>query len=159
MTPGNNSDRFVKSPARRLGVVYVASFSVIVVISALNQALVLREISWQCSATTAVGRFAAEGSLGGPLRLAALELVASDDPAGRGKLEESLRNAILESRQNARATTQAGFGRFEAREGLGAEASRLLHQAAMHRSAATKSAEDLLSLFEGDAHALREGRP
>ncbi len=59
MTQEIKCDELAESPARRLGVLYVASFSVIVVISAFNQAFILRELSWQSRATSAVGRLPA----------------------------------------------------------------------------------------------------
>ena len=105
MTQEKKSDGPVQSPARRLGVLYVASFSVIVVTSALNQAVVLRELAAQSRATSAVGRFAGDRSFGRPLSLAALSLVAARTPAERAETAESLRQAIAACRDVAPAKT------------------------------------------------------
>jgi signal transduction histidine kinase len=147
MTQEFKSDGFGESPARRLGVLYVASFSVIVGISAFNQVLILRELAWHSATTSAVSRFARDQSLGRPLSLAALALLAADSPDARSELEKSLRNAILESRQNASGSAPPGDPHFRARSGLGPRCSQLLQQAETHRLAATRSAETLLSLF------------
>jgi signal transduction histidine kinase len=148
MTQVIKSDGLVESPARRLGILYVASFCVIVLISAVNQAVILKELSWQSVATSAVGHFARDRSLDRPLSLSALALLAADNPGKRAELEESLRNAILESQQKARAAA-SGDGLSRARRDLGVRCSRLLQEAETHRLAATESAECLLSLFAG----------
>jgi signal transduction histidine kinase len=149
MTQVIKSDGLGESPARRLGILYVASFCVIVLTSAVNQAVILKELSWQSVATSAVGQFARDRSLDRPLSLSALALVAADNPDKRAELEESLRNAILESQQKARAASSSGDGLSGARRDLGAKCSRLLQEAETHRLAATESAECLLALFAG----------
>jgi signal transduction histidine kinase len=153
MTQEPKRDGLAESPARRLGVLYVASFSVIVLISGVNQAFVLRAIAWQSSATSAVGRLALDRSLDRPLSLTALALVAADTPRERGKFEESLRTAIQESQQNAVDAARSRDGRSPARRGLGARCSQLLEEARTHQIAATQSAEILLSLFDGKGPA------
>ena len=82
MNQETKGDRLAESPARRLGVLYVASFSVIVLISAVNQAFILRAIAWQSGATVAVGRLARDRSLDRPLSASALALLAADTPGG-----------------------------------------------------------------------------
>ena len=72
MTPDTQSERKRVSPANRLGILYVASFCSIVLISALSQTLILRELSWQSTAVVSVGRFATERWLDRPLSIAAL---------------------------------------------------------------------------------------
>jgi len=107
MSPDIKSNRARESPANRLGVLYVASFCVVVLLSALSQAFILRELSWQSSAIVSVGRFASERWLDRPLSLSALELMAAEN-SSRGEREESLRRAILESQQKAAGTTRPG---------------------------------------------------
>ncbi len=121
----------------------------IVLISAVNQAVILKELTWQSSATSAVGRFARDRSLDRPLSLSALALVAADNPNKRAELEESLRNAILDSQQKVRGASSSGDALSGARRDLGARCSRLLQEAETHRLAATESAASLLTLFAG----------
>ncbi len=153
MTQEIKSDGFGESPARRLGVLYVASFSVIVVISAFNQVLILRELSWQSGATSSVSRFTRDHSLGRPLSLAALAFLAADSPAERTRFAEPLRNAILESSQNAPGTSPGGDRPSRTREAFGSRCSQLMRQAQTHRLAAAESAQALLRLLEAEAPA------
>ena len=111
MTQPVNNAQPAESPARRLGILYVASFSLIVVITAVNQALVLKELSRHTRATAAVGRLSTGHPLGRPLSLAALEVLAAGDPATRVALTESLRGAIQASRQHAAGTAPPGLVR------------------------------------------------
>jgi len=146
MTPDIKSNRATVSPANRLGIFYVASFCVVVLLSALSQAFILRELSWQSSAIVSVGNFTRERWLDRPLSLSALELIAAEDNK-RGERGESLRRAILESQQKASGTTRPG-GRSSAQRGPESRCSQILRQAQVHRLAASQSAEALLAMFE-----------
>ena len=77
MTHETNVAGRAKSPARRLGVLYIASFSVIAVISAVNQAFALKELAWQSAETSRAGAVAGDRALGRPLSLAALALLTA----------------------------------------------------------------------------------
>jgi len=147
MTPDIKSNRARESPANRLGVLYVASFCVVVLLSALSQAFILRELSWQSSAIVSVGRFASERWLDRPLSLSALELMAAEN-SSRGECEKSLGRAILESQQKAAGTTRPGDRSSASRLGPESKCSQLLQQAEIHRLSASRSAEALLALFE-----------
>ncbi len=147
MSPDIKSNRARESPATRLGVLYVASFCVVVLLSALSQAFILSELSWQSSAIVSVGRFASERWLDRPLSLSALELMAAAN-SSRGEREKSLRRAILESQQKAAGTTRPGDRSSASRLGPESKCSQLLQQAEIHRLSASRSAEALLALFE-----------
>ena len=147
MSPDIKSNRARESPATRLGVLYVASFCVVVLLSALSQAFILRELSWQSSAIVSVGRFTSERWLDRPLSLSALELMAAAN-SSRGEREKSLRRAILESQQKAAGTTRPGDRSSASRLGPESKCSQLLQQAEIHRLSASRSAEALLALFE-----------
>ena len=147
MTPDIKSQRVEESPANRLGILYVASFCVIVLLSAISQSFILRELSWQSGAIVSVGRFASERWLDRPLSLSALELMAAEN-SSRAELEGSLRRAILESQKKTPGTTRPGDESAGSRLRPESRCSRLLQQAEMHRLSASQSAEALLALFE-----------
>jgi signal transduction histidine kinase len=156
MNQETKGDNLAESPARRLGVLYVASFSVIVLISAVNQAFILRAIAWQSGATAAVGRVARDRSFDRPLSFAALALLATDTAGERGEMQESLRRAILESGQNTTGTAEPGDGRSGAHRGLGARSMQHMQRAQTHRLAALQAAETLLSVLDGKGPALAQ---
>jgi signal transduction histidine kinase len=147
MTPDTQNERKRVSPANRLGILYVASFCSIVLISALSQTLILRELSWQSTAVVSVGRFARERWLDRPLSIAALELMAAET-GSRSELERQLRRTILESQTNMPGTTESGGPLVSSRPKAGTACSQLLERAEMHGLAARESAEALLALFE-----------
>jgi signal transduction histidine kinase len=153
MTKETKNDVLGEFPARRLGILYVTTFCVIVVISALSQALVLRELSWQRNAMAAVGQCARDRSLNRPLAVSALALVAADTPEERAKSVESLRRAIIESREHAPEIAPPGLARRGAFGTPTSVIAQILEQSAKHRVAAARSAEDLLKLFENTAKA------
>ncbi len=144
-----------KSPSRRLGVLYVASFSIIAVISAVNQAFALKELAWQSRATANASAVASDRALGRPLSLAALALLTATDPAERRELATSLRSAIQESSQGMPRTVSAR-GRLEsagAHKRTTASDNQMLQLSESHRLAATLSAETLLSLYDQNSAA------
>jgi signal transduction histidine kinase len=57
------TDRTGDAPARRLGMLYVASFFTIALLSGISQACILRELSWQRKAVAAVSHLARQRSL------------------------------------------------------------------------------------------------
>jgi signal transduction histidine kinase len=154
MTKEPKNDGLGEFPARRLGILYVTTFCVIVVISALSQALVLRELSWQRNAMSAVGQCARDRSFNRPLSVSALALVAADTPEARAKSVESLRKAIAEFRQQAREIAPAGSPRRGAHGAPTSVIAQILDQSARHRDGAAQAAEALLKLFEHKASAL-----
>jgi signal transduction histidine kinase len=150
MTHQTHVGTLAKSPARRLGVLYVASFSTIAVISAINQALTLKELAWQSTATARAGAVATDRALGRPLSLAALALLSAGNAAERSELEASLRSAIQESRQSTPRTASLRDGLKSAgpRKRAMPPGDHLLQLVESHRLAATRSAEALLSIFD-----------
>jgi len=147
MTPDIKRNRARESPANRLGIRYVASFCVVVLLTALSQAFILKELTWQSSAIVSVGEFASERWLDRPLSLSALELMAAEN-GSRGEREKSLRRAILKSQQKASGTTRPGDRSSASRQRPESKCSHLLQQADIHRLSASQSAAALLALFE-----------
>ena len=149
MTQELNSDGLTESPARRLGILYVASFTMLALISVVNQAFVLRAIAWESGAMSSVGRLARSRSLIRPLSSPALALVAAEGPLERVELVGSLRQAIQESQQNSSGTAAPGGAHSGAHQELRSRSLQLLQQAQTHHLAAIESAETLLSSFDG----------
>ena len=147
MSQDVKAHRARNSPANRLGVLYVASFCLVVLLSAFSQAFILKELTWQSGAIVSVGRFAGERSLDRPLSLSALELLAAEN-SNRGELVRSLRRAILQSQQKTVGTSLPGNRSFVSRLGPESRCSELLQQAEVHRLSAIRSAEALLALCE-----------
>jgi len=141
------------SPAYRLGILYLTSFCVIVLLSAISQAFILKELSWQCDAIASVGRLASDRWLDHLLSFSAMELTTAGEHS-RAEAEQSLRRAILESRRASLGTSQSGDQSFPFHLGMGSRASALLQQAKMHRASASQSAEGLLALYAQARPAL-----
>ena len=80
-------DRTGEPPARRLGVLYVASFFTITLLSGLSQALVLRELTSQTTAISSITHLAGQWSQDQSLSVPALALLADDDSREREKAE------------------------------------------------------------------------
>ncbi len=135
-----------ESPAHRLGILYIASFFMITVLSGFGQFFILRELSWQSNVSSTVVRLVDEGLLESPLSLAALALVAEQDPAKRGPLLESLRKAI-EQLQAAKGGAAANSEKHSETEALSTGAARLLSKAEARRCEARRFATDLLALL------------
>jgi signal transduction histidine kinase len=141
------SDRSEESPARRLGILYIASFCMIAFLSAISQAFILRELSWQSRAISSVARSARQRLPGDSLSVCATAILAASEPEERTKLEGALRSAIVLSRREASGTSWPGAAP-SASNTPDSESSRLQREAETHRQRATQSAESLLSLFE-----------
>ena len=99
------SDRSEEPPARRLGILYVASFCMIALLSGISQAFILRELSWQSRAISSVARSARQRSLDHSLSVFATAILAASEPGEREELERSLRNAIQLSRRESSGTS------------------------------------------------------
>jgi len=141
------SDRREESPARRLGILYVASFFTIAILSGISQAFILRELSWQSRAISSVAHFARQRSLDHSLSVFAMAILAASEPGERGELKGSLRNAIQLSQRESSGTSRPGAA-HSASSKPDSKSSRLQREAETHRLSATQSAESLLSLIE-----------
>ncbi|MFI5454727.1 MAG: ATP-binding protein [Isosphaerales bacterium] len=146
MTQVIKSDRRDESPARRLGVLYVFSFCMIVLLSCVGQSLILRELSAESRASSSVARLVRQRSLDHPLSLSAMAILAAGAPGERGELESSLRKAIQKSQRESPATFRPGAG-LPASNEPESTTSRLLREAETHRLSAIESADALLSLL------------
>ena len=103
-------DRREEPPAHRLGILYVASFCMIALLSGISQAFILRELSWQSGAIYSVARSARHRSPDDSLSVLATAILAASEPAERQELEDSLRNAIQLNRHEGSAMSPPGGG-------------------------------------------------
>ena len=87
------TDRSDELPARRLGILYVASFFTIALLSGISQAFILRELSWQSRAISSIAQSARQRSLDHSWSTLATALLAASEPRERRELETALRNA------------------------------------------------------------------
>ena len=140
-------DRSAESPALRLGVLYVASFFTIALLSGISQAYILRELSWQSRAISSVARSARQRSLDDSLSVRAMAMLAAADPRERAELEASLRNAIGSSEHDFPGTVRRGAAFWKTTE-EDSKAVGLEHEAETHRRLATEAAESLLLLVQ-----------
>jgi signal transduction histidine kinase len=141
------SDRHEEPPARRLGILYVASFCMIALLSGISQTLILRELSWQTRAISSVARAAKERLPGDSLSVLATEILTVSEPQERTELESSLRSAIQFGRRESSGTSRPGASPSAAKK-PDSKSSGLQLEAETHRQRATQSADDLLALVE-----------
>jgi len=146
------SERSEESPARRLGVLYVASFVMITLLSGISQAFILRELSGQSQAISSIARSARQRSLNHSLSVCAMALLAASESRERRELEDALRNAIQLSQREAPGTSRPDGASSRSSES-DSKAVRLQREAETHRLSATQSAESLLALFERNRSA------
>jgi signal transduction histidine kinase len=139
--------RRADSPARRLGILYVASFFTIAILSGIGQAFILRELSRQSTAISDVAHAGRQRSLDHSLSALAMRVVAATDPGERAEILGLLRNAIQPSQHESSpgARPDAKHSTSSERD---SKAGRLRRQAEVDRLSATRSAEALLSLFD-----------
>ncbi len=135
-----------ESPARRLGILYIASFCMIALLSGISQLFILREMTWQGDAISAVGAFARGRSPARPLGVSALAALEAGDPAGRAGREGALREAIARGRREPPWAAKGSDTRA-ASDGLEGRVSPNLRRADKHRLAAIKAADALLALL------------
>jgi signal transduction histidine kinase len=145
-------DRNEESPARRLGILYVASFFTIAILSGVSQAFILRELSWQSQAISSAAHSARQRSPDHSLGVFAMGLLGASEPQARDELEGSLRNAIQLSQRDSQGASRAGAAASASSDPESASA-RLHRQSETHRLAATQSALSLLALFERNRSA------
>jgi signal transduction histidine kinase len=131
-----------ESPARRLGILYAASFVTIAVLSGFAQTYILRELSLQRREARHVGHQIVR-SLDRPVSLAVLAFLANDDPGERGRLVESLRQGVVVSRDES-----AGPIPIPASTGPESGSARLLRTAETHRLRTLEAAGTLLVHLE-----------
>ena len=94
------SDRREEPPARRLGILYVASFCMIALLSGISQTLILRELSWQTRAISSVAHAAKQQLPGDSLSVLATSILAASEP----RRAHSARELIPEARSNSAVT-------------------------------------------------------
>jgi signal transduction histidine kinase len=147
------TDRTEVPPARRLGILYVASFCTIALLSGVSQAFVLRALAFESRAISSMARLAGQWSLDHSLSVPAMAVLAASQPADRAELEESLRKAVERNRlDNSTAPRRDGVS-VGSRE-QNSKAARLREEAESHRVSATGSAEALLLLIDRNKPAL-----
>jgi signal transduction histidine kinase len=142
-----NSDRRQEPPARRLGILYVASFSMIALLSGISQAFILRELSAQSRAISSVARFARHRSPDDSLSVFATAILSASEPAECEELERSLQSAIQLNRRESSAMSPPVAASPAASE-PDSKSAVFEWEAATHRQKATELAESLLLLVE-----------
>ncbi len=134
-----------ESPARRLEILYVASFLMIVALTAFGQYFILRELSRQAEGIRSVARLARQRSLGHPLSLSALALVGAEGGEEREDGSRALSKAIVQGRRKLSEMAEPGLGGRLTNE-REVESSWLLKETAAHGRAALRSADALLAM-------------
>src|SRR3954469_5675381 len=115
-----NTDR--ESPARRLQILYIASLIALALLSAISQALIVREVGRDSALWNAIGRSVHQKSLARSMSLAALEASNEDDPAARRATLGSLRESIRDHERDALAwVVPAADSRPDNRQGAGVD--------------------------------------
>ncbi len=145
MLQSNKTERAKKSPARRIGALYFASFCMIALLSGFSQAFVLKELARQGEAMNSLGELTRWRALDHPLALSAMELLAAGSPAERAGLEDALRQAISQSQHESPFVARADSSPPAAGSKL--KSARLLEEAETHRASAAYSAEQLLAVL------------
>ena len=143
------SARRQEVPARKLGILYFVSFCLIALLSGVSQALIVRELSAQNDAISAVGQFARRRSLDHSLSLAAMAILSAPNskPEEHDALLEPLRKAIQLSEAESSGVSGPDSAEFKS-DKADSKVSRLRQEAETHRRSAIQSAHSLLSLFE-----------
>ena len=134
------------SPACRLGMLYLISFCVIVVLTAVCQGFILKELAWQSRATASLGGMASKLMLDHPLSSKAMELMLADGQSLEDA-KKSLRRTIQQVRQ-ATPETRSGGDKQPSVSLRGIRPAGLIGEAEVHRASACQAAEALLALFE-----------
>ncbi|MGO9922614.1 MAG: sensor histidine kinase [Isosphaeraceae bacterium] len=140
-------DRVRESPARRLGILYVASFFTIALLSGISQAFILREVSWQSRVISSVAHSAGQRSFDHPLGVFAMSTLAASEPGERVECVGSLRSAIQLNQRESSDTSRPGAA-FTDSSAPDSRSSRLHREAETHRQSAIESAQSLVSLLE-----------
>lgn len=141
-----------ESPARRLGVLYIASLTAITVLSAIGQTFILRELSFQSQAIRSMAVSAQKQAMGRSLSIPALAIQAASDHASRRQRIETFRETLNLWRDdegaNAPEATVRGNRRPRA-EGF----EQWVKETEPHRRAAIEAGTALLAAIEADPEA------
>src|SRR3954447_415862 len=136
-----------ESPARRLEILYVASLIAVAILSAISQALIIRELSWQSGALSSIGRAARQHSLDRSMSLAALQIQAAGEskagPDQIGALREAVRRQEVDA-QDLLPERADGQGLSPSTPDLESR----LRRALVHRRSAAESAKLLIARLE-----------
>jgi signal transduction histidine kinase len=133
-----------ESPARRLGILYLASLSAVALLLALGQVYILKDLSWRNQALQSITQLAEHPAFDQSLSQAALSILATDDPSlSRAGIERLTKLIAQDSReQNGKSQPPPGQdigGQRQTgsvpRSGVGGP----------HRSRAIAAAESLLA--------------
>jgi signal transduction histidine kinase len=147
------SDRTEDSPAYRLGILYVATFFMIVALSGMSHAFILRELSAQSRAISSVAHSARQRSMDHSLSMGAMAIVAASEPGEREKLQGSLRTAIQLSQRESSGASRPGATLPDSNM-PDSKPARLRQEAETHCLLGIQSAESLLSLVERNGSTL-----
>jgi signal transduction histidine kinase len=118
-----------ESPARRLGVLYVATLTAVALLSALSHSLILWELRWQVHTLHSIGHSIRQRSMS----LSALALQAAHD---------------LRSRREHLGSLRASIGTYERKYVSEQENNVLSHLAEPHRLATIRAARAILKAIE-----------
>ncbi len=132
-----------ESPARRLGIMYVASLCAVAALMTVSQSLILREISWQTSVLQDNGAAAHGLPSDRSLSLHCLSLLLSDNPAERRELMASLRSDLARYAVPWKPSTHTGRSAASPHSS-GFEHAPHFGEARAHLRAAIAAAEELL---------------
>lgn len=110
--PKANRTTNQESPARRLGIMYVASLTAIAMLTAVSQSLILRELSWQGRLLQVNGSAARRLRTERSLSLGALAIQGATDPIARREQRDALRETIarIEHDWQTRPSIASGRG-------------------------------------------------
>ncbi len=137
-----------ESPARRLDLLYLASLSMIAILLALGQVLIVKELGRRSSMLNEISRAARQVALDESLSQAVLSVLAEHDPTARQRHLEALRAAV-ESRRAALPTPPSPEAPTHEQNTPAAASDRLLLKARPQGIAAIEAAETLLATLGG----------
>ena len=146
-----NTDR--ESPARRLQILYIASLFALALLSAVSQALIVKELASDSALWNAISRSVHQKSLARSMSFAALEISGEDDPVARRKLIASLQESIRHHEGDSLGSEVPATGpRPTSRPVSGVD--WLFLRAEPYRRSAMRAGQELISALESvDAEA------
>jgi signal transduction histidine kinase len=141
-----------ESPARRLEVLYLASFGAVALLLTISLAFILWELSGQGDTMRLLNLSSRRRSLDWSLSLAALSIQAADDSQARREGVESLRRAVRQWERDSPESRRPGAA-HRASSSTESEIERIFGRAEPGRRAAIRAARAVIDVFG------REGTP
>ena len=138
-----------ESPARRLELLYLASFGAVALLLTISQGFILWELSGQGDNIRLLELSSRRRSLDWSLSLFALSIQASDDPRSTWEHVESLREAVRQWEPGSPGSRRPDAAQ-SASSGAQSEIDRILGLVKPQRRAVIRAAEALLAVFGQD---------